>query len=592
MTKFIKIFLAVITVALLAIAFFAATQGKSLAENAIKKYLESNNIVGEAKINSWSTSNANLSINLIAPFVTKIESLDIDWIVHNLFSTLPTKIDIHLSIGGKPVNIRNEVYDLNLKNLKIKGEYSQSNFIFESIQANVAIDRPIKSSIELRTTNPSAPIDFKIVFDSQIIKIFPQVKNLKIVKAFSGSGTLQLSSNSQSINFISDKIISLQGILASQPINISLNKFKGKFLFSDVFDYKIDDLSSNIQGDFAGINFNSPVHIKNLTKNSGDIDFNLESILKGKSYSKLLKQFSLDFVEVPSGSLKTQGRVTRHKKYWEILASNIIRVDSLKLYAIPIKKLSIDSEILCLFKEIPSCSPKNGQHKVSFLEAGETHPIKNLSFLADIKDKTINATLNASWLGSLIESKDFAGEIDYPKIDIATKLRVESIELQKLSKMINMKNLDAEGKMQGHLNLKYSAAKGLVILPSILRSLKPGVLHYKDPSVMNLPNKIDTLKQFNALLAQGQQALVYKALDNFHYKEMEIEAKRPEPGKLSLKLHLDGSNPDLANGQIFDITIPVEGSLESLLAESSFEKLAESKTSEEYIRRLRKAIAK
>jgi hypothetical protein len=210
---------------------------------------------------------------------------------------------------------------------------------------------------------------------------------------------------------------------------------------------------------------------------------------------------------------------------------------------------------------------------------------------ADVKRGRVQGSIALNWLDSKIESKVFEGTWGERK-DIKAQLALHGLDVAKMLGMLGMKNLAGEGKMSGDLHLHYSSDSGLSVPPSSLRSEAAGKIRYKDPSTEGIPQVIDTLKEFNALLARGQQALVYKALDNFHYKSLLLEAHRPRTGALALKLQLIGSNPDLANGQVFDIRVPIEGQLENLLLESSFRTLAESETSEEYVKRLRKWMAK
>ncbi|NDG27720.1 MAG: hypothetical protein EB120_11175, partial [Proteobacteria bacterium] len=80
--------------------------------------------------------------------------------------------------------------------------------------------------------------------------------------------------------------------------------------------------------------------------------------------------------------------------------------------------------------------------------------------------------------------------------------------------------------------------------------------------------KVEYLDEFQALLEEGHQALVFKALENFHYDILTLKASRTSKMKLSVNLHLKGRNPDLANGQLFEINLPVSGQLESLILNS------------------------
>jgi hypothetical protein len=139
----------------------------------------------------------------------------------------------------------------------------------------------------------------------------------------------------------------------------------------------------------------------------------------------------------------------------------------------------------------------------------------------------------------------------------------EGIQLKKLLSAFPKSKLSGEGLFKG---------KGSLILGSndfFLSSLNlenstPGTINYSDPSQPFFEKKVVFLNEFEDLLAQGQQALVLKALENFHYSHFQIQAQRPFADQMKLLLNLKGKNPDLAKGQLFDITLPIEGDLDSL----------------------------
>ncbi|NBX76289.1 MAG: hypothetical protein EBQ92_07025 [Proteobacteria bacterium] len=139
----------------------------------------------------------------------------------------------------------------------------------------------------------------------------------------------------------------------------------------------------------------------------------------------------------------------------------------------------------------------------------------------------------------------------------------EGIQLKRILDTLSTKKLSGQGLFQG---------KGKLVLGSqdfFLSSLElensaPGTISYLDPTQPFYEKKVVFLNDFEALLAQGQQALVLKALENFHYSHFQIQASRPTTDQVKLLLNLKGKNPDLAKGQLFDITLPIEGNLDSL----------------------------
>lgn len=124
--------------------------------------------------------------------------------------------------------------------------------------------------------------------------------------------------------------------------------------------------------------------------------------------------------------------------------------------------------------------------------------------------------------------------------------------------------LGGEGYFDGSGVLEVNS-RGLRLESIHLKNTNPGKVRYEDNTQLYFKKKIRYLNEFQGLLAQGQQALVLKALENFHYQSFEIQAERPSSGDLKVNLNFKGKNPDLANGQLFDISLPVEGNVESLL---------------------------
>jgi hypothetical protein len=108
-----------------------------------------------------------------------------------------------------------------------------------------------------------------------------------------------------------------------------------------------------------------------------------------------------------------------------------------------------------------------------------------------------------------------------------------------------------------------------------LKALEPGTVTYKDPSIVDVKRNIVTLGEFQDLLGRGSQALAFKALDNFHYTKLELNVSRRPPQIMSADVHLKGSNPELARGQIFELNLPITGDLETLLKRSLLDTLVQ-----------------
>lgn len=147
---------------------------------------------------------------------------------------------------------------------------------------------------------------------------------------------------------------------------------------------------------------------------------------------------------------------------------------------------------------------------------------------------------------------------------------VEGLQLNKILSSYPRSKLSGQGLFQGSGGLKMNS-QGVFVTKLVLINSTPGVIKYSDSSQPYFEKSILYLDEFEDLLAQGQQALVLKALENFHYSSFKLEVERLSAERLKVLLNLKGKNPDLAKGQIFDITLPIEGNIDSLVKGSLFQ---------------------
>ena len=69
-------------------------------------------------------------------------------------------------------------------------------------------------------------------------------------------------------------------------------------------------------------------------------------------------------------------------------------------------------------------------------------------------------------------------------------------------------------------------------------------------------------------MSQGNQALVFKALDNFYFSELKVGVTRKSGKGLELNVGMEGHNPDLGNGIPFRFNITLAGQVENAMKES------------------------
>jgi hypothetical protein len=266
-----------------------------------------------------------------------------------------------------------------------------------------------------------------------------------------------------------------------------------------------------------------------------------------------------------------------------------VEAKELKAYGLDVQGLRLKTSFECEnLRTERVCRPAKGLHELNASRIGNEQAFEALQIKLDRNTSRhhLDGSLKVSWAGSEIHSETLSLDLaSQPRLVL--KLLWEQIPLAQLLKLGGSERLSGQGKVRGRLDFETDFNQELLIRPSSFESVGPGTLRYLDPTLTARGN-IDTLRGFTDLLAQGQQALVFKALDNFHYRSLKLELTRPLHSKLSLKVSLQGSNPALAKGQPFDINIPIEGNLEGLFLESFYRTLAGSNQSREYIARIRK----
>lgn len=195
-------------------------------------------------------------------------------------------------------------------------------------------------------------------------------------------------------------------------------------------------------------------------------------------------------------------------------------------------------------------------------------PIRGLELSLKPSKKVYVGKLGMEWQGARIESSLL--ELDPSLQSLRLELASNKLSLQELLTALDQPKLSGQGEIKGSLNMIWEKARGLTIRPAFFESTGPGILRYADPALHGTVGKVETFDSFQALLARGQQALVMKALEDFHYKKLRATVTRDPDLKLRAELDLSGANPALAKSQPFEIRIPIEGDLESLLLNSLF----------------------
>lgn len=152
------------------------------------------------------------------------------------------------------------------------------------------------------------------------------------------------------------------------------------------------------------------------------------------------------------------------------------------------------------------------------------------------------------------------GDLDVPDTTLrfadasnAATIHVKSVSLSRLMEHLGTDAVGGTGLFSGVIPVRFGAA-GLAIDDAELKAESGGVLNVR------LGSAKETLE------AQGEaMRLMVKALENFHYTVFDIAVSRPPGENLSLKIKLEGNNPEVLDGHPFRFNINLTTDIGPLL---------------------------
>lgn len=140
------------------------------------------------------------------------------------------------------------------------------------------------------------------------------------------------------------------------------------------------------------------------------------------------------------------------------------------------------------------------------------------------------------------------------------RLELERLDLEVLLSLIGLEELSGQGRVSGTIPIELRE-NTISIDQGLLQGDGRGVIAFRSPDARS------------ALAAGGEAvSLMFDALENFHYEQLEIGLNKPPVGDTEVRLKLLGANPDVLEGHPFDLNINLETNAAPLL-----EALAESR---------------
>lgn len=139
------------------------------------------------------------------------------------------------------------------------------------------------------------------------------------------------------------------------------------------------------------------------------------------------------------------------------------------------------------------------------------------------------------------------------KLNVASTLTVEGVELSEITRIIGIGGLSGEGKLDGQIPLTYAGGK-IAISGGRLAARGPGRISYRPA---DLPPQI----------AQSGDAvdLTLRVLSGFQYEKLSLDLDKRADGEGTVLLTMHGRNPDVEADQPFNFNIRIESNFDRLV---------------------------
>jgi hypothetical protein len=200
-------------------------------------------------------------------------------------------------------------------------------------------------------------------------------------------------------------------------------------------------------------------------------------------------------------------------------------------------------------------------------QAGSTLPVQRLSMEWEPlgKGKVGIRIKDALWAAGRLHSD--LGKADLSRGAFQLRLFLKDVDLGTVLLAAESEHVSGKGTIEGEIPFDYRPEGLFISNGKIAATQAGGWIQYRAPGLSTL-DSVDYLDQLEDLLAQGQQALAFKALDNFQFSRLRADIDRTPTKGLEALLKLAGKNPQLAMGQPIEFNIRVGGQLESAVKRS------------------------
>ncbi len=228
------------------------------------------------------------------------------------------------------------------------------------------------------------------------------------------------------------------------------------------------------------------------------------------------------------------------------------------------------SDVMMLFGKntINGLTIKHDLASIAPLQHHTDLSIDNVKFASGLDLKNISSEIFTTADDSF-EIQSLKGEILSGKLSSQTIranaegfaesiMRIDRLSLMELFFFMDIPGLYAEGKIS--FNMPTSLKNGSLIV-------KDGTFQAEENGIIKYNTELTS--------SEGEENIALKALENFHYQNLDGTMSYDEDGFYKIKLHLLGANPDLYDGYPVDFTLNLQGELpgvfRSLFVTGNFE---------------------
>ncbi len=250
------------------------------------------------------------------------------------------------------------------------------------------------------------------------------------------------------------------------------------------------------------------------------------------------------------------------KAEWSQQSDNIsakLRLTSLSATLLPVEIDDLNGT-LSFLSLAPLVSDETQEITIEKLDVGV--PLSNLLLGFEILDSqggpALDAkTLQADFAGGRLTASPF--RISGPEDTFATTVEVTHVKLDRLTDLLDLGDIQLEGRVIGQLPLTLDLSNETVAIDS-------GWLQAVDEGVIRIPDAAERLGLGEVSEERKQLLFALEALSDFHYTYLYATVSFAANGDLDLALTLEGNNPAVLDGYPFKFNVTFGVDLADLLA--------------------------